>query len=323
MTSIRPGLPEDGPGMRELFALCHERELPADLWDWRYRGGPEGGALIDVAVDDGRVVGHLAALPVRLERGERTLAAALWVDLMVHPAHRNLDVFLEMAEANRAHCAAAGRELLFAFPNDRSFPLLKRMLDWHAVEDVAALEAPLSGLAQPGPPASGWQVATGLEPAPEFDAFWEEVRPREAWAVRRGQARLAWRYLAKPRAGYGFWTARDETGRLRGWLAAKVFAGAPGPVGDILDFWVAAGAEPALCGLWGAALGHFRKHAVLTVSAWALRGTPWFTRYQELGLGPCGPITHFAGRRTSSGGAAAFPGLGRDWHIAKGDSDVF
>jgi hypothetical protein len=308
--------------MRELVALCHKREFTKDLWDWRYRGGPEGEALIDVAEDGGRVVGHLAALPVTLERGEQTIKAAMWVDLMVHPAYRNLDLFLDLAEANRAHCAAAGRALLFAFPNDRSFPVLKRMLDWQAVEDVAALEAPLSGLAQPAAPDAGWRVSAGLKPAPEFDAFWQEVRPRQAWAVRRGQARLAWRYLAKPRAGYGFWTARDAAGRLRGWLAAKVFAAKPGPVGDILDFWVADDAAPALSGLWGAALGYFRDQAVLTVSAWALRGTPCFERYQELGLGPCGPITHFAGRSTSPG-AAAFPALAREWHIAKGDSDVF
>jgi len=322
MTELRPYRPGDESGVRELFRVCHKRKFPAALWDWRYRRTPGGSAIIDVAVDGGRVVAHLAALPVRLERGEEALPAAQWVDLMVDPAYRDLNLFLDLAEANRARCAAAGRELIFGFPNDRSHPLLKRLLDWQAVEEIVALEAPLKSLASPRT-SSSWGAAPCLEASAEFDVFWAAVRPRQALAVRRDRERLAWRYLSKPGSGYGFWAARDEQRRLCGWLAAKVFAAAPGPIGDILDFWVSDGAEPAVAGLWAAALGYFRTRSVLTVSAWALRQTPGFERYRKLGLNPVGPCTHFAGRWAAADRREPFPGLGRDWLIAKGDSDVF
>lgn len=319
MTELRPYRPGDEAGIRDLFAACHGRPLAEDLRAWRY--SPPGGrpAVIEVGVDAGRVVAHLAAIPVVLRRGGRSLPAALWADLMVAPDHRNLDLFLDMAESNRRRCAAAGLSLLFAFPNDKSYPVLKRMLGWTAVEEIDALEAPLAALSVPAAPA-----AVRVQPAaafgPEHDALWERLRPAGAWAAERGAERLDWRYARRPQGRYAAWDARAADGRLLGWAATKVFAGPDGTVGDVLDLWAEPGADAAL---WAAALARFRAEGAATVSAWALRGTAPFARYEAWGLAPRGPRTHFAARWTADDAPEPLPGRGTDWIVAKGDSDVF
>ena len=130
MPEIRAYRAGDEAGIRRLFEICHDRPLELDVWSWRYAYRPEGVPVTMVAVDAGELVGHVSALPVQLERGSRTIKAGLWVDLMIEPKHRNLTLFLDLADANRRRCAETGVELLFAFPNGKSFPVLKRMLGW-------------------------------------------------------------------------------------------------------------------------------------------------------------------------------------------------
>jgi len=311
MPELRPYRPGDEQGICELFAATHGRPLPLELWRWRY--GTK--SIINVAADAGRIVGHVGALPVRLTRGAESVAAGLWVDLMVHPDYRNLGLFLDMAEANHRLCAENGVRLVFAFPNDRSYPILKRMLGWNAIEEIDALEAPLSALAAAGSGAAPLS-AFGAEHA----ALWRRLAPADAFAPERTPDFLKWRYRERPGRTYFAWEARDAKGALRGWLAANVFDGPQGKIGDVLDLC----AEPdAADAVWSAASAHFRSNGVRTVSAWALKGGPDFARYVAWGLTPNGPRTHFAGRWTSPEEKAPFPSQGPDWFVSKGDSDVF
>ncbi|HXS99799.1 MAG TPA: GNAT family N-acetyltransferase [Elusimicrobiota bacterium] len=317
MPELRPYRPGDEQGIRELFAVCHGRPLPDDLWRWRYHG--QGGipAVVDVAVDGGRVVAHLGCLPTTLSRGREDLQAGLWVDLMVHPDYRNLTLFLDMAEANRRHCAVAGMKIVWAFPNDRSYPVLKRMLGWQSIEELDALEAPLAELRPlPVPPRIEAVSAFDLE----YDALWRKLRPAEALGGERSSAWLTWRYRRRPGGRYEAWRARNKEGRLSGFIAVKTFDGPDGKIGDILDLWSELESYHAL---WSAALAHFQAAGVKTVSAWATKESPLFERFTDWGLAPRGSRTHFAGRWTSDDEKAPFPARSRDWSVSKGDSDVF
>lgn len=314
MPEIRPLQAGDENGIRRLFETCHGRPLAADVWAWRY----EGAAMTEVAVDQGEIVGHVSALPVRLERGAKSLKAGLWVDLMIAPAYRNLTLFLDMAEANRRHCAAQGVEILFAFPNGKSFPVLKRMLGWQDCGEIMALEGKLSTLlCMEGGPE--------IEPidsfGAEFDELWSRIKPKDRLCGERGSARLNWRYRARPGANYPAWAARSASGRLEGFLVAKTFDGPSGRIGDILDFWFDS-SRFAADSLLNAAADHFEEKNAALVSAWALEGTPQRAALENRGLKPGGDRTYFAGRWTADSGSV-FPARHLDWSLFKGDSDVF
>lgn len=318
MPEIRASRAGDENGIRRLFETCHRRPLDPDVWRWRYASQPHGAPVTDVAVDGGEIVGHVSALPVRLERGAEALKAGLWVDLMIDPAHRNLTLFLDMAEANRRRCAEAGVEMLFAFPNGKSFPVLKRMLGWQDAGDILSLEGKLSLLTRP----TGGSRAERIETfGAEFDDLWARLRPADRLCGARGAERLNWRYRGRPRSAYPVWSSRDASGRLSGFIVAKTFDGPEGRIGDILDFWF----DPAAAasgGLLNAAFDHFQKENVATVSAWALDGTTQRAVLLSCGLAPGADRTHFAGRRTAETGPA-FPARHADWSLFKGDSDVF
>ncbi|MFI5348076.1 MAG: GNAT family N-acetyltransferase [Elusimicrobiota bacterium] len=319
MPEIRTYRPGDEAGIRRLFEICHLRPLEADVWSWRYAYRPEGSAVTMVAVDRGELVGHVSALPIQLERGTRAVKAGLWVDLMIEPKHRNLTLFLDLADANRRRSAELGVELLFAFPNDKSYPVLKRMLGWQDAGDIPALEGALSSLSAPEP--AGSKIEAIEEFGAEFDGLWSRLRPQNRLCGARGSERLRWRYRSRPRSLYPAWSVRGAAGGLEGFLVAKVFEGPKGRIGDILEFW-AEPKGPAAGSLLAAAFGHFKNENVGTVSAWALQGTPQRAKLEACGLAPGADRTHFAGRWTAERGPD-FPVRHADWSISKGDSDVF
>jgi hypothetical protein len=311
MPEIRASRAGDESGIRRLFETCHGRPLDSEVQAWRYASRPHGSPVTDVAVDDGVIVGHVSALPVRLEHGEAGIKAGLWVDLMIEPAHRNLTLFLDMAESNRRRCADAGVKLLYAFPNGKSYPVLKRMLGWNDAGDILALEGPLASLRRPAD--AGAKPESVDKFGAEFDDLWSRLRPRGRLCAARDSEHLSWRYRGRPRSHYPAWSSRG------GFIVVKTFDGPRGRVGDILDFW----AEPnAAASLLNAAFGHFKSENVSVVSAWALDGTSQRAALEACGLAPSADRTHFAGRWTAETGPD-FPARHADWSLLKGDSDVF
>lgn len=312
--TLRPAAPADGPGVRALFAATHGRELPDALWRWRYHGRPDAPSVCTVA-DDGGVVAHVGALVSPADVPDGGLRLALWTDLMTHPARRDLGLFMDLAQANLDACRAAGVGLVYAFPNDRSYPLLKRLFGFKDLGDLPAYEGPLGGLRRPsGPPA-----AEARPSAAELDGFWRRVGPKDALTLRRDAAWVDWRLHRRPGPPYGVFYARTD-GLLTGWAAAKVFEGPGARVGDVLELWaeVPEARNALVCALWD----WFAARKADVVSAWAAPGDHRGSYYESLGLAPTGPKTHFVARELAPAGKA-FPGEPAYWRIGKGDSDVF
>lgn len=311
--TLRAAGPADGPGVAALFAATHARELPHELWRWRYHGRPEQPSVSSVADEGGRVVAHVGTLTSPADARGRGLRLGLWTDLMTHPERRDLGLFMDLAEANLASCRGAGLDLLYAFPNDRSFPLLKRLLGFLDLGDLKAYEAPLSALRRPDAAAA----LAGLPTAAELDAFWDRVRPEHGLALRRDAAWTDWRFTRRPGPAYRTFHVRDGS-RVAGWAAAKYFAA--GRVGDVLELWhegpVAADALLAAAASW------FRDQGAATVSAWAGPRDPKAAVWAAWGLEPRGPATHFVAKALTPAGEA-FAADASFWRIGKGDSDVF
>lgn len=305
--ALRPARHEDAAGIRALFQEVHGRPLGPELFAWRYDGRPGAPSVSTVAEEGGRVVAHLGTLRVLMDGPAAPLHAGLWADLMVAPDRRDLGLFMDMAEANMRDCAQAGLALLYAFPNDRSFPLLKRLFGWDDLGDLSAWEGPVA-------PSRPGQALDGLPPAAALDSFWASARPPGTLALRRDAAWAAWRYTSRPGGAYRAFHVPGG-----GWAAAKVFTGPDGTLGDILDLVAGPHTEPRLV---EAAMAWFRSQGASRASAWAAPGDPRASLWAQSGLAPCGPRTHFAVKVLDEG-AAAFARDPLIWRISKGDSDVF
>lgn len=188
-----------------------------DEWAWRHPVAPEGRPIV-VARRDGRLVAHLAALPLRLKLGDRELAAATVVDPFVVPEAGD-------DRQRAAIWAETVAAFLSSYGPGRRFDVVLRIAAGAAPGapptlggDECTLPAtsrlvrsrpqrpPPSRLAYRAEPARDWE--------PRLDGLWRRVRAQHpAAAVRDAEHALArhaghpyrrrHRFLVLPRFGRG------------------------------------------------------------------------------------------------------------------------
>src|SRR5689334_11417876 len=84
---IRPYRPGDEHGLVALFAQVFGRPVTVDHWRWKLKGqpAPVENVWVAFAVDDGRVIGQYAGIPVRVQLAGIRANAMVVVDVMTAP----------------------------------------------------------------------------------------------------------------------------------------------------------------------------------------------------------------------------------------------
>lgn len=117
-----------------LFKKSFNRTLSPEIWRWIYLDNPTGQAHVTVAIEDGRLVGHFAAVPTRLRHGGQPLKAYRSMTTMVDPSNKTPGLFLRLGSLAHNSLAQAGAPLIYGFPNDNSAHTFRRFLNWTLVE---------------------------------------------------------------------------------------------------------------------------------------------------------------------------------------------
>jgi len=204
-----------------------------DVWRWRFADNPAGAGWIRLADHDGLVVGHYAAVPMRVQvggasGGVRTFAMSC--DTMTHPGYQKQGIFVTLAQELYAEIARRdGVTTVFGFPNAASRPGFISKLGWFDIHVFPLCVKPIrSGrVLQRYLPSRALSGALGaivdraygvvtpraheprrcrIVPLERFDARFDALWSRHADLARvmqvRDQAFLDWRYCAVPSFGY-------------------------------------------------------------------------------------------------------------------------
>jgi len=189
---------------------------------------PAGQALSLVASlkDDGRIVGHLAAVPIDLKVGGFTRKLFFLVDSVVDPTYqgRGVHAALTVTISNKVCDQADG--LVGGLPNTPAYgpnlkmggtqiftmPIYFKVLDWPAVVRAGLQSNFLARIA--GLLARPFQQKRSFEKSGPFaldevqrfdgnlDELWNRVAPRFGICAKRISNLLNWRYFERPSAAY-------------------------------------------------------------------------------------------------------------------------
>ena len=210
--------------------------------------------MIWVAREGNTIVGHCAAMPVRLSVAGREIDATWGMDVMVAPERQRQglgEVLLRTWDRNAG--AALGLGL-----SDASFRLLQK-LRWPDVGPIPCLVKPLSRRALRIPT---WPVGLNrfvsaitlpwirlvsrarplqgeVQPIRHFDEsftrLWDRVSGRFALAVRRDARYLNWRYVQAPHVRY-LMAALRHNGEAAGYVVYRHVQEPQGRVTLLVDF---------------------------------------------------------------------------------------
>jgi len=240
---VRPALPADAGGIRDLFARTFGRVMTADEWSWKYPGNPDGWYAY-VAEIEGRIVGHYGGWPLRAIVGNSEETIVSVGDVATEPSVRHLggrrNVFRSMAEEMFARLRADGVPFVFGFPNARALLAGERLLGYRAEFPVREVVYEIGSA-----PAAGAATASEWLDEP-YDALWRSVAGGMGAGLVRDRRRMNWRYHARPDRYYRFVTL---TGSRPGPRACGVLAVTGG---DALVVDVVAQGEEDVLALVGA-----------------------------------------------------------------------
>jgi hypothetical protein len=128
-------------GIAELFNVCFGEALDQALWEWAYLKNPTGTPIIAVALDNGKVIGHYAMIPVPFVQDALPHLGYLSMTTMVHPNFRRFGLFKELASI--AYSNALPGTFVYGFPNSNSAPGFKKRLEWEISDEfhIATISA--------------------------------------------------------------------------------------------------------------------------------------------------------------------------------------
>lgn len=282
--------------------------IPARM-RWLYELAPEGGAVTMLAVvaETGEPVGCGSILPRTTWLSGRRVRAGVLCDFAVVRAHRNAGAALTVQRALAGAGRAAGLQLVYGYPNQKSLAVFKR-LGYEVVGNVANWVKPLrSGYRLRTMLPWGWlakaaavpvdlglralDAARGLrtprlpgavEPVPDarVDALWESARAGHALVGERSSSYLAWRYGRFPTLEHqSFLVARPGADRLSGYAVFAVEDGRAS-VRDVLVAPGSGAAEALLAGL----TEHLRARGVQSISISYLGGPEFADQLRKAGF---------------------------------------
>jgi putative acetyltransferase len=120
MLTLRSEKPEDYAAIRHVHTLAFGRPQEADLVDALRRNQALTIAL--VALQDGRIVGHIALSPVTITSPTTTIDALGLGPLAVLPAHQRLGIGSQLVEAGLHACRATDYGVVIVLGHPHYYP---------------------------------------------------------------------------------------------------------------------------------------------------------------------------------------------------------
>lgn len=220
---------------------------------WLYDENPSGSAQTWLLLKEAEVIGCGSIFPREMRVGGRIVKSGVLADFAVDKAHRTAGPALTVQRAIARESKGSGFEFVYAWPNDKSVAVVKRV-GYQVVGNAVSWVKPLRTLAnlkklkpfQSVPPAAHVAAPLGdaallandirlyapfarkyrtkvLDRADErFDDLWE--RAKSPYVVgKKSQAYLNWRYAQFTTARFRFFCLFErKTGKLAGYIVYKV-----------------------------------------------------------------------------------------------------
>jgi GNAT superfamily N-acetyltransferase len=296
----------------DLFRKVFPRALSREFYRWRFLENPFGPAFVTLLWDGDVLAGHYAASAMRSWVDGEIIPTAQSMTTMTHPDYRNRDVFTTLANHLYGQMSAAGRRLIWGFPNTKSHFGLVQRLGWSDVALVPTMTLEL------GDASSADDVVCGTPQLSTVDALFHKSPPSRRALSARDARYFQWRYLDNPENRYEFLALRETPHDAI--LVAKRYATGTHRSLEIVDYWY--GDRPqAAAELLRAAAGWARRQGCDLIRTWSPLSDPLHPFLEKLRFAPREPLTYYCIRPL----ADAPPRLSDPtvWMLTMGDSDNY
>ena len=313
----------DERGIVDLATHVGPHLRTIDYWNWQNTKNPFGPAIIELAEENGSIVGHYAVNRFKVRQKDSVYEAGFASQAYIHRGKRDLKLLMGITKRIWKRCADEGLSFVYGFPNDNIWAIKKRLMNWRTIADFKSYEYLLSQHGKPGSllkSAGKKDIKVGRLNSfgPGFDGF----EPHDCLHIPRTANFLNWRFFSNPLQHYlvfGAWV--DE--QPAGYVVLKLRRQAGRVLGHFVDLATSpANRDVAVSTLFNSAFDMFVWQGVDVISCWSFKTDPFHQMLVKAGFEQTGFTTHFGYRLTREAPLAALDNAD-NWYITMADSDAF
>lgn len=298
------------PAISDCFERCFGKRLPQRYFEWRYLENPTGELIANILLDESRqrVLANYSVSPVAMVTAEgTTMRTALSMTTMVDRSLQGQGVFTRLCAETMELLADSGYELLWGFPNEKSYGGLIRKAGWKHLRAFSQLRIPVRTAAQsPAECHRDDEFTLNYEPLENTLPFLHVQKRRDY---------LRWRYRDNPICEYGNLVIQID-GEVCAMCVFKKYANTL----DLVDLCVPDSGSLSL--LLSAVHQEASHQRVEYLNLWWPEHHPLFEALLSEKFVPTEPLTRFGARKFSSANTQELLDY-HNWFLQMGDSDVY
>jgi hypothetical protein len=243
---IRPYRDDDEQKVLDLWELAFHKQLPAEVWRWKFHDNPFGRQIMLCMNEENMPVVMYSGIPFVANWQERDVYFTQLVDNMSHPDFRQAtsgrkSLFIQTAEHFfDVYGGKQGSIFYYGFPGKKHFKLGNIFLNYGMIADggqyLFADHIPIKSNNFP----SFGKVRMINTVGNEFDVLWKAASRYYPFAIKRNSKFLQWRFCNHPTNHYQIYTYKNLTGKLLAYIVILI----NGPNAIIADVFSLPGKTP-------------------------------------------------------------------------------
>lgn len=341
--------PEDGPSLSSLHGEVFGRKIDPDYWTWKYYQNPAGPHDAYVALDSGRIVGNMTAIPVRMKVGDQELTACQTCDIVIAPSYRRSTPFFRMFKLAYKEVEKHDWQFIYGLPLESTFRLGTRMLGFKssgALKSLVKVLDPTLFLRKKikSRVASGALGAMGVvglrllnisrtvtmkkveirkldQFDHEFHDLWNRCKDHHEISVIREPDYLNWRYFQNPINDYKVFAAYRD-GECLGFVVLCIKEKDGFKRCFVIDLMTLPGDTALIKCLLGTAVAYSYREGVDSINTWMLEHTDAFPVLREMGFVER-DTPHYLIVRPGESWSSGCLDERTNWFLTIGDSDHY
>ncbi len=217
-------------------------------WKWEYRDNPNDRLEILLAVDENKIVGHYAVIPVRMKIGSKEYLTSLSLDTMTRRNYRGQGMFPTLATKLYDMLGKSGIPITYGFPNPFSIHGFIKKLNWFEISDLPIYTRPMDFILlfnrylkikflskifgsiintfynfflKKKKMPNNIKIEEINKFDKEFDDLWELNKNKITVGIIRDSKYLNWRYFQRPEGKYVVFAIRNYN-KLKGYIVLNI-----------------------------------------------------------------------------------------------------
>jgi hypothetical protein len=243
--------PGDEVLIKDLYTRVFKKKRSLPQWQWEFMDTPEGSSNIRVIEDDGKIIGHVALIPLRFQYFDREIIVGKSEDSSLRKEYRGRRLFGKLE--HECFETAAEKGFSISYSISRTAKEVHMKAGYHPLKAMQGYFIPLKPLLVTNEVARTLQISgfkkevmkvvmrylaqrfynrSKRRKAPEsnlkiekverfdesLDELWRTfITQHKVITIKRSANYLNWRFVEKPDQDYGIYVARSDN-KLVGYL---------------------------------------------------------------------------------------------------------